>query len=97
MADAGIRLVVEGEKEFKSALAACDAAIKNNQKELKLLTEEFKLNETGMKDASSGFGSMADAAEILAQKGKVLADSIAQQSEKVALLDQRVEIGRAHV
>ena len=90
MADAGIRLVVEGEKEFKSALAACDAAIKNNQKELKLLTEEFKLNETGMKDASSGFGSMADAAEILAQKGKVLADSIAQQSEKVALLDQRV-------
>lgn len=91
MADAGIRLVVEGEKEFKSALAACDTAIKNNQKELKLLTEEFKLNETGMKDASSGFGSMADAAEILAQKGKVLADSIAAQTEKVGLLDQRVK------
>ena len=90
MADAGIRLVVEGEREFKAALAACDTAIKNNQKELKLLTEEYKLNETGMKSATSGFGSMANAADILATKGKVLADSIAQQSEKVALLDQRV-------
>lgn len=91
MADAGIRLTVEGEKEFKAALAECDTAVKNNQKSLKLLTEEFKLNEAGMKDAQSGFGSMADAAEILASKGKVLADSIEIQTEKVGLLDARVE------
>ena len=91
MADAGIRLTVEGEKEFRAALAECDTAGKNNQKSLKLLTEEFKLNEAGMKDAQSGFGSMADAAEILASKGKVLADSIEVQTEKVGLLDARVE------
>lgn len=91
MADAGIRLTIEGEKEFRAALAECDTAVKNNQKALKLLTEEYKLNDAGMKDATSGFGSMADAEEILAQKGKVLADSIEVQSEKVGLLDARVQ------
>lgn len=91
MADAGLRLTVEGEKEFRAALAEIDAAVKNNQKSMKLLTEEFKLNETGMKDAASGFGSMADAAQLLADKGKVLADSVAKQSEKVELLKKRVD------
>lgn len=91
MADAGIRLTIEGEKEFRAALAECDTAVKNNQKALKLLTEEYKLNDAGMRDATSGFGSMADAAEILATKGRVLADSIEVQSEKVGLLDARVQ------
>lgn len=91
MADAGLRLVVEGEKEFKAAVASCDEAVKQNQKSLKLLSEEFKLNEAGMKDMSSGFGSMADAAEILTTKGKVLADSIGKQTEKVELLRQKVK------
>ena len=66
MADAGIRLTVEGEKEFRAALAECDTAVKNNQKALKLLTEEYKLNDAGMSDATSGFGSMAEAQQILA-------------------------------
>lgn len=91
MADAGIRLTVEGEKEFRAALAECDTAVKNNQKALKLLTEEYKLNDAGMKDATSGFGSMAEAQQILATKGKVLADSIEVQTEKVGLLDARVQ------
>lgn len=91
MADAGIRLTIEGEKEFRAALAECDTAVKNNQKALKLLTEEYKLNDAGMKDATSGFGSMAEAQEILASKGKVLADSIEVQTEKVGLLDARVQ------
>ena len=84
MADAGIRLVVEGEKEFKAALAACDAEVKNSQKSLKLLTEEYKLNDAGAKDLGA-------AQEILSTKSKVLADAIEVQSEKVRLLDARVE------
>ena len=91
MADAGIRLTIEGEKEFRAALAECDTAVKNNQKALKLLTEEYKLNDAGMRDATSGFGSMAEAQQILATKGKVLADSIEVQTEKVGLLDARVQ------
>ncbi len=94
MADAGLRLAVEGEKEFKAALAEIDAAVKTNQKSMKLLTEEIKLNEQGMKDASSGFGSLAEVQERLSVKGKVLADSIEIQTEKVGLLDARVEEAR---
>lgn len=105
MADAGLRLTVEGEKEFKAALAEIDAAVKSNQKAMKSLTEEFKLNETGMKAAADGigaaagestkaFGSIADAAEILRTKSKVLADSIEMQTEKFQLLDVRVEEAR---
>lgn len=89
MADAGIRLYVEGEKDFRAALTQCDEAVKRNQKNLKQLTEEFKLNDVGMKDATSGFGSMSNAAEILAAKGDVLARSISAQTEKVGLLDAR--------
>ena len=105
MADAGLRLTVEGEKEFKAALAEIDAAVKSNQKAMKSLTEEFKLNETGMKAAADGigaaagestkaFGSIADAAEILRTKSKVLSDSIEMQTEKFQLLDVRVEEAR---
>ena len=102
MADAGIRLTVEGEKEFKAALAEIDAALKTNQKELRALTEDFKLNETGMKAAAEGigtaagesakaFGSMADAAAILKTKGEALESAIEKQSQKFEMLSARAE------
>lgn len=102
MADAGIRLTVEGEKEFKAALAEIDAALKTNQKELRALTEDFKLNETGMKAAAEGigtaagesakaFGSMADAASILKTKGEALESAIEKQSQKFEMLSARAE------
>ena len=37
MADAGLKLVVEGEREFKKAIQEINAQIKANQAELKLL------------------------------------------------------------
>ena len=45
MADAGFRLTVEGEKEFKAALASIDQQIKINKAQIKLLTQEYNLNE----------------------------------------------------
>ena len=48
MADAGFRLTVEGEKEFKAALASIDQQIKINKAQIKLLTQEYNLNEDGM-------------------------------------------------
>lgn len=91
MADAGLRIVVEGEKEFKAALASVDTAVKNNNKSLRLLTEEYNLNAKGLKDVSTAQDALAKQDEILATKGKVLADSIAEQTEKVDLLDLRVQ------
>lgn len=91
MADAGLRIAVEGEKEFKAALASVDTAVKNNQKALKLLTEEYNQQGQGIKDLTTAEDALAKQGETLATKGKVLADSIAQQAEKVDLLDLRVE------
>lgn len=89
MADAGIRLTIEGEKEFRAALAECDAAVKENQKALKVLSEEYRLNDARMKDSTSGLGSMAEAQDVLRMKGKALADSIEVQREKMNLLAER--------
>ena len=89
MADAGSRLTIEGEKEFRAALAECDAAVKENQKALKVLSEEYKLNDARMKDSTSGLGSMAEAQDVLRMKGKALADSIEVQREKMNLLAER--------
>lgn len=75
MADAGFRLTVEGEREFKSALAAIDAQIKTNKAELKLLTEQYALNGDGL--------------DGLAAKQKKLEESYQAQAEKVRLLEEQ--------
>lgn len=77
MADAGFRLEVEGEKEFKAALSAINAQIKVNKSELKLLTEEYKLNDAGIGN--------------LQEKQKALVDSMALQGDKVKLLQERYQ------
>ena len=78
MADAGLRLVVEGEKEFKKALADIDQQLKTNKKELQLLVEQYKVNDDGLGN--------------LTERQKVLADSIDAQKQKVKLLsDQYAE------
>ena len=74
MADAGLRLSVEGEKEFKAALREIDAQLKINKSEIKLLTEEYKLNDTGI--------------DSLVTKQKVLSDTINLQGAKVETLDE---------
>lgn len=104
MADAGMRIVVEGEKEFKAALSQIDTAVKNNQKSLKLLTAEYELQGQGIRALTENEGDLMTAqdalraqeeklgqqGDVLVTKGKVLADSIAEQTEKVDLLDLRV-------
>ena len=74
MADAGLRLSVEGEKEFKAALREIDAQLKINKSEIKLLTEEYKLNDDGI--------------DSLVTKQKVLSDTINLQGAKVETLDE---------
>ncbi len=75
MADAGFRLTVEGEKEFKAALAAIDAQIKTNKAELKLLTEQYALSDDSM--------------DGLVEKQKKLAEAYAAQAEKVGVLEEQ--------
>lgn len=75
MADAGYRLTVEGEKEFKAALAAIDQQIKVNKAEIKLLTQEYNLNESGL--------------QTLTTKQSVLQSTFDEQAKKVAALDDK--------
>ena len=75
MADAGFRLTVEGEKEFKAALQSIDQQIKINKAQIKLLTQEYNLNEDGM--------------QTLTTKQSVLQSTYDEQAKKVAALDEK--------
>ena len=75
MADAGFRLAVEGDIEFKRALEQIDARIKANKAELKALTLEY--NNNG--------GSV----ETLKQKTSALLTAIDDQTKKVNSLEGR--------
>lgn len=91
MADAGMRIQVEGEKEFKAALAQIDVAVKNNNKSLKLLTQEYNLQGEEIKKLTDTEAGLKEQGAILASKNRVLTDSIAEQTQKVDLLDVAVK------
>ena len=77
MADAGFRLAVEGEREFKKAIAEINAQIKANAAELKLLTAQYANTDDGM--------------EKLNANQKALETSLETQGQKVALLREQYE------
>ena len=77
MADAGFKLAVEGEREFKKAIAEINAQIKANAAELKLLTAQYANTDDGM--------------EKLTANQKALETSLETQGQKVALLREQYE------
>lgn len=93
MADAGFRLTVEGEKEFKEALASIDQQIKINKAQIKLLTQEYNLNEDGMQTLTtkqsvlqSTYDEQAKKVAALDDKYKAMADTYGQTDKRVATL-----------
>ena len=93
MADAGFRLTVEGEKEFKAALASIDQQIKINKAQIKLLTQEYNLNEDGMQTLTtkqsvlqSTYDEQAKKVAALDDKYKAMADTYGQTDKRVATL-----------
>ena len=77
MADAGLKMVVQGEQDFQKALEAIDAALKGNRAELKLLTEQYRLND--------------DSIEGIAAKQRTLEAAYTSQADKVKLLETQYE------
>ena len=77
--DVGIRLGVDGEKEFRSALAGVNSQIKNLNSEMKTVVSSM-----------SGMNSAEDAA---AKKNDVLARSVTAVKQKISLIS--VEYDRA--
>lgn len=90
MADAGYRLAVEGEKEFKRALAEINAQIKVNKSELKLLTEEYKLNESGLGTLQGKQDALAESMQLQADKVKLLEDRYKDVAGQFGETDARV-------
>lgn len=93
MADAGFRLTVEGEKEFKAALQSIDQQIKINKAQIKLLTQEYNLNEDGMQTLTtkqsvlqSTYDEQAKKVAALDDKFKAMADTYGQTDKRVATL-----------
>lgn len=93
MADAGFRLTVEGEKEFKAALQSIDQQIKINKAQIKLLTQEYNLNEDGMQTLTtkqsvlqSTYDEQAKKVAALDDKYKAMADTYGQTDKRVAAL-----------
>ena len=81
MADAGYRLTVDGEAEFKRALADINSQIKLNKSELNALTAEYNANG----------GSL----DTLKAKQAALGTEMANQQQKVDLMRQRLEEAKA--
>lgn len=81
MADAGYRLTVEGEAEFRRALADINAQVKLNKSEINALTAEYNANG----------GSL----ETLQQKQEALGREMTAQQQKVDLMRQRLEDAKA--
>lgn len=77
MADAGFKLSVEGEKEFKKALAEINNQIKANAAELKMLTAQYTSTDSSM--------------EKLTANQRALETSLETQGQKVALLREQYE------
>ena len=68
----GIKIGVEGEKEFKNSLREINSSFKVLASEMNLVTSEFSKNDKSMQSLSS--------------KSEVLSREITAQKEKIELL-----------
>ncbi|MBQ3603951.1 MAG: phage tail tape measure protein [Clostridia bacterium] len=78
----GAKLVVDGEKEYKSALANVNAVLKNVQAQMKLVTAEYADN--------------ASSTEALRAKQEVLTRLLTEQGNKVSLISEHIEEWKEH-
>ena len=75
--DLGLRIGIDGEKEFKDSLAACSAQLKNLGAEMKAVTAEFQDNSSGM--------------DAVTAKSNVLKKSIEANDNQMKLLTSQYD------
>ncbi len=76
MADAGFKLTVEGEKEFKKAITNINAILKLNQAELQKVVAEYNASDKSVDD--------------MTQKQKELGEVISRQTDAVAQMEDEL-------
>lgn len=91
MADAGLKLGIEGEREFKKALSEINDEMKLLGSEMKVVASEFDANDKSVKALGSRYNVMS--AEVDAQRKKVdtLSDALAAASAEFGENDKRTQ------
>lgn len=77
MADAGLKMTVEGEKEFKRALSEINDVSKTLRSEMKLVASEFDENDKST--------------EALSKRYRLMSEDVAEQRKKVIQLQTALE------
>lgn len=90
MADAGFRVTVKGEAEFKNALQNINDVIKVHKSELKLLSEQYKVAEQPMEVLKEKQESLSNAMELQIEKSRMTAEEIERISAIYGKHDERV-------
>jgi phage-related tail protein len=79
MADAGLRLTVDGEREFKKAISEINDLLKVNSSELRLLSEQYKSSDKSLETMTGKQKTLSEAMDLQSQKieeiGKQLSDA----------------------
>lgn len=91
MADAGLKLGVEGEREFKKALSGINEEMKLLGSEMKLVASEFDANDKSVDALSSRYGVMAREVDTQRQKVDTLKDALSAATEAFGENDKRTK------
>lgn len=91
MADAGLKLGVEGEREFKKALSGINDEMKLLGSEMKLVASEFDANDKSVDALSARYGVMAREVDTQRQKVDTLKEALAGATEAFGENDKRTK------
>ena len=82
MADAGLKMTVEGEREFKKALSGINEEMKLLGSEMKLVASEFDANDKSVDALSAKYGVMSREVDTQRKKVDTLKDALAAASKE---------------
>lgn len=82
MADAGLKIGVEGEREFKKALSGINEEMKLLGSEMKLVASEFDANDKSVDALSAKYGVMSKEVDAQRKKVDTLKDALTAASKE---------------
>lgn len=91
MADAGLKIGVEGEREFKKALSGINEEMKLLGSEMKLVASEFDANDKSVDALSAKYGVMSREVDAQRQKVDTLKEALAAASKEFGENDKRTK------
>ena len=91
MADAGLKIGVEGEREFKKALSGINEEMKLLGSEMKLVASEFDANDKSVKALKSQYNVMSSEVDAQRKKVDTLKDALAAASAEFGENDKRTQ------